>query len=105
MGSSVETASVTVTALNVTAMPNGGRAMATASVATNIEGIGFRIIGIRLVGQRDQRVTVELRQIRDSLGRPRLCIEFPEEILVGIEWVVTRGVVATVREGSAALCP
>ncbi len=69
MGCHDETASVTVTTLNVTATPNGGQLMATATVEIAIEGVEFRLFGVRLVHQRDQRVTVELPQIRDSLGR------------------------------------
>lgn len=100
-----ETAAVTVITTSVVAAPNAGRTMATATVEITIEGIEFRVFGVRLVRQRDERVNVELPQIRDSLGRQRPCIVFPPEILAAIEEAVTREVVESVMERSAAIRP
>lgn len=86
-------------------MPNGGRLMATATVDISIEGIEFRVSGLRLMRKGDDKVVVELPMIRDSLGRQFPCIEFPAEIQAAIELAITREVVETVRERSVAIRP
>jgi hypothetical protein len=77
--------------------------MASATVEIVIEGVEFRVVGLRLVKNLGGAVTIEFPMARDTLGRPTPCLEFPAEIHKAIELAITREVVESVQERTAAL--
>lgn len=94
MGVNGDSAAVTVTLLRIDATPRCGKLLALAVVEVDVDGVVFRLQGVRLVQRPDGSKAVEAPRYRGPDGRWLPAVVFPGEMAEAVAGVVLEAVPA-----------